>query len=283
MTITSVSGGMTSAYLAANFPSDALVFALVRIEDEACRFKDEGLRRKVEDKIGAEFIATAEDDAIIWTMFDLEQYLGQEITWVTGPTFDKVLRPNDRNMLPNVLHRYCTQHMKVEPIFNWWRSQNIPPITTQIGYRANEQKRATKFMQRCNADGYAEMKAIIGKSPNGRNRWGMVPWQRPSFPLIEHGIYKDAIVKYWSGKPVRFAAYNNCVGCFHRNALFLRYMYDMHPQKMAWFESKEGEQKGYWRNENGQVTPYARIRQMARQVRFTDSDFSPCDAGYCGM
>ena len=32
-TATSVSGGMTSAYVAANYPSDYLVFALVRIED----------------------------------------------------------------------------------------------------------------------------------------------------------------------------------------------------------------------------------------------------------
>lgn len=282
MTFTSVSGGLSSAYVAANFPSDALVFALVRIEDETCRFRDEGLRQRVMDKINDEFIATAEDDEIIYTMFDLEQYIGREIIWVTGPTFDNVVKTKG-GMLPNKLHRYCTSELKIRPIFSWWRSQNILPITMQIGYRANEQKRATKFMQRCNADGYVEQKAIIGKSPNGRNRWSMIPWQRPSFPLIEHGIYKDAIVNYWTRKPVRFAAYNNCVGCFHRNALMLRYMYDLHPSKMAWFESKEGGKKGHWRDENGQVTPYARIRQMAKQVRFTSTDFSPCDAGYCGM
>jgi hypothetical protein len=32
-TVTSVSGGQSSAYIAANYPSDFLVFALVCIED----------------------------------------------------------------------------------------------------------------------------------------------------------------------------------------------------------------------------------------------------------
>lgn len=281
MTITSVSGGMTSAYLAANFPSERLVFALVRINDLNCKYPDEGLRKAVEAKIGTDFIATAEDDTIIRTMFELEQYLGRCIHWVTGPTYDDLIRPQHKNRLPNVLHRYCTTSLKVLPIFEWWRAQSIPPVVTQIGYRANETKRADKFMQRLNPDGYAEVKAVVGKTKNGRNKWGMIPWQRPSFPLIEENIYKDQIVKYWQGKPVTFAPYNNCVGCFHRNALFLRYMYDVHPAKMAWFESKEALGKGYWRDEDGKVTPYARIRQMARQITFTDGDFSSCDAGYC--
>ena len=61
-TVTSVSGGQSSAYIAANYPSDYLVFALVCIEDRACTPKDSKLVQMVSDRIGKEFIATAEDD-----------------------------------------------------------------------------------------------------------------------------------------------------------------------------------------------------------------------------
>lgn len=282
-TLTLVSGGTTSAYLAANYPSDYLVFSLVRIEDENCKFKDEKIRRLVEDKIQAPFIATAEDDLIIYTMLDLEQFLGKEINWVTGHTFDQVIKPDSSNWLPNKLHRYCTQYLKVDPVFYWWQSMKIEPVYTNFGYRANEAKRAEKMMDNLNKDGIKEYKGIVGKHPSGKNKWAMVPFQVPRFPLIKDGIKKDKIVKYWEGKPVRFAPYNNCVGCFHRNPAFLRFMYQEHPGKMEWFEKHEGGKKGYWKDIDGKVVPYARIKKMLPQMTLFNKDFTSCDAGYCGM
>ena len=72
--ITSISGGQSSAYIAANYPADYLLFALVTIEDRKCSPKDKKLVQLVSDKIGKEFIATAEDDIILHTILDLEQY-----------------------------------------------------------------------------------------------------------------------------------------------------------------------------------------------------------------
>ena len=279
-TCTSISGGQTSAYLAANYPTDYNVFALVRIEDMACRYPDETLRKRVEDRIGTDFIATAEDDKIIRTIFDLEQFIGREIKWVTGPTFDEVVKKRG-GWLPNKLHRYCTASMKLEPIFNWWRSLYIGQIEMQIGFRANESKRASKMKRRANDDGLIEHKTIIGSLPDGRNKWGKIAWQRPSFPLIRDGILKDQIVKYWEDKSVNFAPYNNCVGCFHRNPPFLKLMYNEHPEKMNWFENQEGGKNGYWKSINGEVVPYARIRGMLSQIDLNYSDFTSCDAGYC--
>tara|TARA_A100001515_G_scaffold137633_1_gene130408 strand:+ start:118 stop:315 length:198 start_codon:yes stop_codon:yes gene_type:complete len=57
-----ISGGKTSAYIAANYVADFYVFALVRIEDNKSKFKDKKIRQQVEDRIQAPFIATAEDD-----------------------------------------------------------------------------------------------------------------------------------------------------------------------------------------------------------------------------
>ena len=57
ITINSVSGGKTSAYIAANYPADYNVFALVRTSDKNCLFPDKKLRQIVSDKLGGvEFI-----------------------------------------------------------------------------------------------------------------------------------------------------------------------------------------------------------------------------------
>lgn len=90
-TVTSISGGQTSAYLAANYPADYLVFSLVRTNDKRVIFKDRQLAQIVSDKINAEFIGTLEDDTIIYTILDLEQYLGRSIDWVTGVTYDELI------------------------------------------------------------------------------------------------------------------------------------------------------------------------------------------------
>lgn len=285
-TVTSVSGGRTSAYIAANYPFDYLLFALVRIEDEKCRFKDEKIRRLVEDRIQAPFIATAEDDTIIYTMLDLEQYIGKPINWVTGLTFDEVVRTKG-GWLPNKLHRYCTHYLKIDPMFYWWAENIGEPVNMQIGFRANETKRANDMLSKTNADGFIEFQATFEKHETGKhkglNKWEFVPWQRPSFPLIEDGIYKQDVTSFWKNKPVRFADYNNCIGCFHRNSMFLRFQYEQHREKMLWFESKEGGENGYWKSEKGLVIPYKKIREMSIQGRLFSEDFEGCPDGFCSL
>ena len=129
-TVTSVSGGQSSAYIAANYPSDFLVFALVCIEDRNCTPKDAKLVQQVSDRIGREFIATAEDDTILHTMLDLEQYLGQRIDWVAGKPFEHLRKSS----LPNITWRHCTELMKIKPMFNWWKNTIGEPVHMQIGF-----------------------------------------------------------------------------------------------------------------------------------------------------
>lgn len=277
-TITSVSGGRTSAYLAANYPSDYNLFALVRIEDENCRFPDEKIRRLVEDKIQAPFIGTAEDDMIIYTMLDLEQYLGRPINWVTGNTFDHIIHKVNHGYLPNIARRYCTQMMKLAPMFYWWQANINEPIEMRIGFRSNELNRANRMIERVNEDGLLSFKGIVGKKGN-KNKWANVYWQKPSFPLIEDGILKHDISKYWMGKSVRFADYNNCVGCFHRSPLFLAKMFDQHPNKMQWFMDQEGKQRGVgaWKDD----IKYSEIQKMKIQRTLSFDDLGGCASGYC--
>lgn len=282
-TVTSVSGGMTSAYVAAKYTSDYNVFALVRTSDKKCIYPDVKLRQMVSDRIGKEFIGTLEDDLIIITIFELEQFIGREITWVSGITYDEVLKLKG-GWLPNVMHRYCTTHLKLQPIFDWWAEKIGEPVKMQIGFRANEQNRAAIMNEKLNQNGLLEFKATFEKNKRGQNKWEQVEWEQPVFPLIETPTYKDQIVEYWKDKPVTFAPLNNCVGCFHRNPLLLRKMFDQHPNKMNWFAEQErikneGGSRGQWRKE----MTYKDISKHHLQHEINFDDFSGCDTGHCGL
>lgn len=280
-TVNSLSGGKTSSYIAANYPADYNVFALVRIEHEASKFPDKKIRQEVEDRIQAPFIATAEDDTIIYTMLDLEQYIGKEITWVTGKTFDEIIQRKGKKYLPNVTQRFCTTEMKLEPIFNWWYNNIKEPIETRIGYRANEQRRAKKMYERLNQDGLLTHKVIVGKRGT-RNKWEEIGWQKPAFPLIDDNIYKDKVEVFWKDKPVRFAYMNNCIGCFHKNEVLLKLMSDKHPSKFDWFIEAENNTGYNVRTFKNGVT-YKQIKNSLKQTELFDDDFNECDSGYCGI
>jgi hypothetical protein len=283
-TINTISGGKTSAYIAANYPADYNVFALVRTSDKNCLFPDSKIRQIVSDKIGCEFIGTLEDDNIIYTMLDLEQFIGKKIDWVTGITFDEVADINFRGILPNKLRRFCTTEMKMRPLFDWWKNKINEPAIFRLGFRANEMNRAKSVNDKLNLNGITEFKTIIGKTKNGKNKWGLIEWQIPHFPLIEDGIFKDKIEEYWKDKPVRFAYMNNCIGCFHRNELLLKLMSEKHPNKFNWFIEKEKNRKYKWDTwkHSGHIT-YEKIKNHKLQLELFEDDFNECDSGYCGL
>jgi len=152
-TINSLSGGKTSSYIAANYPADYNVFSLVRTDDKKCLFPDAKIRQEVSNRLGTEFIGTLEDDMIIYTMLDLEQYIGKKIDWVTGKSFDEIIVRKDKKYLPNVTQRFCTTEMKLKPIFNWWRENINKVCEVRIGFRANEQSRAKTMLSKTNKNG----------------------------------------------------------------------------------------------------------------------------------
>ena len=261
-TVTSVSGGQSSAYIAANYPSDFLVFALVTTNDLKCKHPDAKLRQMVSDKIGREFVGTLEEDVIIETILELEQYLQQDIHWVAGKPFEDIIDKKS-GYLPNIMARYCTTEMKIEPMFKWWKETIGEPVEMQIGFRQGEERRAKNMLDKC-VDGLREYKKV--------------GWQKPSFPLIDNGIKRDRIVKYWEDILVPFAKQNNCVGCFHRNPLVLRKKFDDHPEKMEWFKSQEVKHGGRWKSE----LSYSEIQKHKPQTEINFDEWS-CDSGHCGL
>lgn len=283
-TINSLSGGKTSSYIAVNYPADVELFSLVRTSDVECKFPDDKVRQIVSDRIGQEFIGTLEQDAIIYTMLDLEQFLGRKITWITGPTFDEVIIQGVKKdgeaykYLPNVMQRFCTVEMKVNPIKRWCYENTELPVEMRLGFRANEVSRAAKMIERRRDDGIEWDKFSISQNENGRNKWKELPYRLTRFPLIDDRIFKDKIESFWVGKPVRFAYMNNCVGCFHRNEILLKHMSDKEPTKFNWFAKQETE-KARFKKE----ISYEAIKRHRLQFDLFDDDFNECDSGYCGL
>lgn len=281
-TVNSLSGGKTSSYMAVHYPADYNVFSLVRTIDSTCKFKDEKIRKLVSDKLNIDFIGTLEDDTIIYTMLDLEQLLGKEIIWITGKSFDEIIkRKNNDIFLPSFLRRFCTTEMKLSPIFEWWYKNFNNPVEMRIGFRANEQKRANSMLEKINKNGLLEYDLIIGKTKTGNsNKHKMIEWQKPSFPLIIDGVFKDKIIEYWKNKPVNFAWMNNCIGCMHKEPILLNKMAKKHPEKMEWFAKQERlSKKSTWRPK---IT-YDKIINYKFSVELFDDDFNDCDSGYCGI
>ena len=278
--VNSLSGGKTSSYIAANYPADYNVFSLVRTDDKKCLFPDAKIRQEVSDRLGKEFIGTLEEDAIIYTMLDLEQYIGTKIDWVSGKTFDDSIIKTKKGTkyLPNKMARYCTTELKTLPILHWMYEEVKEPVIMRFGYRANETRRAIKMMEKTDEDGFTKVKATFTKLKDGRNSWGVYKYCKPEFPLINDNIYKDTIEEFWKEKDVRFAYMNNCVGCWWRSPLLLKKMHNKHPEKMQWFADQETN-KSKWRSD----IMYKDIIKWKTQTELFDDDFNECDSGHCGL
>ena len=280
ITVNSLSGGKTSSYIAANYPADYNVFSLVRTDDKKCLFPDAKIRQQVSDRLGTEFIGTLEDDIIIYTMLDLEQFIGSKIDWVTGKTFDNSIIKTKKGtkFLPNKMARYCTTELKTMPILYWMYDVIKEPVIMRFGYRANETRRAVKMMDKTDEEGFTKVKATFKKLKDGRNSWEEYRYCKPEFPLINDNIYKDTIEQFWKDKDVRFAYMNNCVGCWWRSPLLLKKMHNKHPEKMQWFADQETS-KSKWRSD----VRYSEIIKWKTQTELFDDDFNECDSGYCGL
>ena len=169
--------------------------------------------------------------------------------------------------------------MKIQPIFEWWKNNFSEPVIMNIGYRANEVNRAKSMIKSLNENGFNEHKTIIGKHKNGNNKWRTFEWRKPEFPLIEDGWFKDEIESFWQNKPVRFAEFNNCVGCFHGRFSKLKYVSQKHEAKFNWFIKQEKKGKGNWRDD----LSYSDIKNANFQPSFFGFGSSTCESGFCGI
>jgi hypothetical protein len=264
-TINSLSGGKTSSYMAKHYPADYNLFALVRIEDRRCTPKDKSIVKYVSDKIGMEFIATAESDLTLYVMRDLEQMIGSEIVWVTDVSFDELVKK--RKALPNMMQRFCTTEMKMMPIADWWFKNINEKVEMQVGFRYDEKERADRFR--------TDIKIKVGKHSNGNNKWQEFNWRVGKFPLIENKVTHLQVAQWAKTTNLIFPPDSNCVGCFWKPLQQLRKNWDLETEKMQWFSDQE--KHATWKKE----ATYEQIKTIGLQQDFNFGTGSGCQAGFC--
>jgi hypothetical protein len=302
--VNSVSGGGTSGYISANYPADYNVFALVCIDDPECAPKDNAIIRYTNDKLSnytqryGEFIATTEDDETIVAMMDLEQYIGKEIVWVRGASFDDVIdkpliRGENPTRLPSWARRYCTDQMKLWPIFEWWFHNIGERVEMRIGFRFEEFGRLERFFNNSDPCKY---RIPVSTSLRGQNqmRHESFDWRFCSFPLIRDGVTKSQINEYWKThgwigrsdlfvqdrRQLKFPIVSNCVGCFHKKPETLSVMSNMHPEKMRWFARQEMKGMGTWLD--SRVTYESIIANAENWIpEMLKETGAACDSGGC--
>jgi len=265
--VNSLSGGKTSSYMAKYYPSDFNVFSLVRIEAQYCKPKDESIVKYVSDKIGMDFIATAESDKTLYVMRDLEQLIGSEIIWVTAETFDNLLKK--KKALPNMMQRFCTTELKMFPIGEWWYRNINEKVAMQVGFRYDEKERADRFR--------TDIKIRIGKHANGNNKWQEFNWREGKFPLIEDKVNHFQVSEWAKTTGILFPEDSNCVGCFWKPLQQLRKNWEDEPQKMRWFAEMEQLIKRKWKKEMS----YDNVKKIGLQQDFFFGTGSGCQAGFC--
>ena len=252
-TVNSLSGGRTSSFMAVHYPADVNLFALVEIEDPRATPKDKKLVQRVSDKLGHEFIASAENTLTIILMLELEQIIGKEIKWLSERTYDSLFREKHffggkPGRLPSWARRYCTVELKMVPIFKYCflyvLEAEFDKIEMRIGYRYDEMHRKQNFI---NGDGNV-MNFPIACKTYGEKRQikRKIEWRTASFPLIDNLITQSDVVKYWKDKSLVFPPQSNCVGCFHKDEVSLKLQWGNSPEQMQWFADQEKNGMGTW-------------------------------------
>jgi 3'-phosphoadenosine 5'-phosphosulfate sulfotransferase (PAPS reductase)/FAD synthetase len=267
ITVNSVSGGKTSSYLAKHYPADYNLFSLVRIEDKNCTPKDKKLVQIISDKIEMEFIATAESDLTLKVVLDLEQLIGTEIKWLTGKTFEQIIKDKS-NYLPNQMTRFCTTEMKLKPIAEFCRNEIKEIVLTRLGIRYDEEHRV-------NYDN-TSFKFHNGFSENGRNKWIVEKYRELDYPLVTDKIEHYKIYKWSLSTNLNFPKDSNCVGCFHKPVQQLRKNWDDEPMKMQWFADQE-KGKSKFKKEMSM----SKIKKIGLQADFIFGVGAGCNSGGC--
>ncbi|MES2379702.1 MAG: hypothetical protein V4538_01585 [Bacteroidota bacterium] len=302
-TVNSISGGKTSAYIAVHYPADYEVFSVVCIDDKECTPTDKALIDYANNKLApfhaeyGDFIATAELDETLIAMMDLEQYLGREIIWVRGKSFDKILTTANThggapNRLPSWARRYCTDEMKLVPIFKWWLNNVGEKVNMRIGFRFDEFDRMERFFNNSDPCNFkiATSCSLRGQRQQKHTNFN---WRFCHFPLVKAGITETIVKDYWANNgwltpnlfntnshQINFPPISNCVGCFHKKVETLSIMSHIAPAKMRWFAFKETLGKGTWLD--SQIT-YAEIIENNKDwiPEMLSESLSHCDSGGC--
>ena len=244
-TVNSVSGGKTSGFMHLNYPTDVSVFALVKSSHPSNHIKDPGILAEVQRRCpGA--VGSMELEATLKAILELEQLSGREIKWVSSEwSFEELVMANTdipgyrtSPRLPDTSHRFCTQWLKLYPIWQhcYFERSGLPIMN--IGFRADESKRVEK-QDRC--DSLNHIKApLFCRIKNGQWQWQRICWREVRFPLYQDGVTKDHINEAMAKTAIKFPSVSNCAYCPFHLVSEHRKQYQENPRQLeAWTDLEQ--------------------------------------------
>jgi Phosphoadenosine phosphosulfate reductase family len=107
--------------------------------------------------------------------------------------FDKLIE--DKQALPNTVQRFCTQELKLKPMWAFARGIGWEHWDCAIGIRADEPRRVAK---------------ILGRKPDERGQHNLLP-------LASAGVTEADVLAFWASQPfdLRLQPWEgNCDLCF---------------------------------------------------------------------
>ncbi len=228
-TITSLSGGKTSAWMAINYPTDNYVFALVRTNDPGHTPHDPGLIAEVRKKC-PDFVGSLELPETLRCVLELEQKIGCPIEWVWGDAFEEVVTLQKRGYLPNRFARYCTTELKYIPIFDW-AARSFPSeiVEMNLGFRADEPNRVYRMVGGKQIKGSWDF-SDLGKCEDHPRSRKKHEWRFRQAPLFSDGIKKQHIYSDRWITSMPFPEVSNCTHCPFHTASEHRKQYSLNPQ-----------------------------------------------------
>jgi hypothetical protein len=269
-----------------HYPADHELFAIVCIDDHNANAgfwrKNPKLLQQVRDKLQKysshwpEFMATAEDPKTLITMLELEQKLGREIKWVRGIGFDHLIEL--KKALPNISMRWCTEFMKIIPIFEFCYMYTELPVEMRIGFRYDEAERSEglnpniSFPINCNNYG------------TGKQNWVHdFEYRTLTYPLIEDKVMRPGVMKYWEqNKDVSFPEDTGCQNCFWKHPQQLKLNHDRSEAGrgiITWSHVQELMEDRRFKKD---ISMNA-IIDLGIQMDFFGGTGPGCQAGVCGI
>lgn len=242
--------------------------------------KNKKLLQTVRDKLEKtspqwpEFVATAEDPTTVKTMLDLEQKMGREIKFVRGISFDQLIYW--KKALPNLSMRWCTEYMKIIPMFEYIYKYYDLPVEMRIGFRYDEKHRAN------------DLKANISfpescRLTSGRQIWRHdFEYRKLTYPLIEDRVMHPMVKDYWKrNTDVTFPEDTGCQMCFWKDPQQIKLNSDRKTSRpvVLWANVMEHIMSRRFKKE---ISMQATL-DIAIQMDFFGGTGPGCQAGICGI
>jgi hypothetical protein len=178
----------------------------------------------------------------------------------SGEPFEALIQHKKR--LPNSFERWCTQYLKVEPMFALMLElTGLKPgsYSENIGLRNDEGLRILKGLERADKDG-----------------------RRVNYPLAKAKVNKADVMSFWADQDFDLGLEpweGNCDLCFQKGKGIRKRLIRDNPQVAVWWDGMEKDQDGWFDSRD-------RVAELVTQVLDTPSFFdAPLDYEYdveCG-